>query len=801
MIRLCCGRRLFNRRRWFEEKCYAVQPNQCFPVLVLFQVFLVLDFLTCLRETVVGAELINPFKIPVASNVISAFHPKILFLVCRQQAQQAMEYYDVENDFNSNDPTHRDGQHQRPPLGVPPLHSDDPSYGIRRGMQQSKPKPPASASGKSTPLENRPGRSLRPRSGGFQDIEDRVMTPRSAKINDEVRFAARPAAYAVSSEERPALSADNNDAKTKERVKRVKKDKLELYQKLHDATKEREHYVAERHRMLQNANMINFQGGGQNNVEKPIANWQELLTEHRIIEAAVRDGEIDEAEAQKINSLSALSQKERGRLMKHLFEKYGGGFQYDEKTGRVMSSASGGQTSGLQASVPDQYFVAPEEEHQHAPIGAQSRSSSRGSNQSNTSRREWPDIRARSSKPGSQDGGESDGSSSRATTPDHFEDDGGRHDDLRKQIRGIGEKIKSEWDEHRNLVHATKKDRSANHLPTGATSERNQYKLLITPRNRNFLSQLGLKPEIAKHLPATRIGIDKMYTKLDRIGVGFIPTSRLYEHFRTTGMKISESDANRLVQLCDTNSDGYVQKPDLINALQKLQPMIGTDMCKPSLVARKQAMVNDVMREAEVDLQRRAVGEQPEGPQEVLDTIFAPKVGNRNISRDIGKKHQQSNVIEASRETSAYATPEDRFMTAATEMSFQSNHGYLTPQQMARLRASKQYFVKLDMMQDRIGALEFRARESDARHDGHETARINCKRKQLERYTRANLVGADLYDRMETKHRNRLRVMSKSPHLLQTFDIFNRGDPSRLNERLAKIDAGRIPDSSRYEHD
>ena len=136
-----------------------------------------------------------------------------------------------------------------------------------------------------------PGRSLRPRSGGFQDIEDRVMTPRSAKINDEVRFAARPAAYAVSSEERPALSADNNDAKTKERVKRVKKDKLELYQKLHDATKEREHYVAERHRMLQNANMINFQGGGQNNVEKPIANWQELLSELRKLKELPRHGQ------------------------------------------------------------------------------------------------------------------------------------------------------------------------------------------------------------------------------------------------------------------------------------------------------------------------------------------------------------------------------------------------------------------------------------------------------------------------------------------------------------------------------
>ena len=105
------------------------------------------------------------------------------------------------------------------------------------------------------------------------------------------------------------------------------------------------------------------------------------------------------------------------------------------------------------------------------------------------------------------------------------------------------------------------------------------------------------------------------------------------------------------------------------------------------------------------------------------------------------------------------------------------------------------------MMHDRVAGLKFRAKEADERADGHETARINNKRKQLERYTRANLVGADLYDRMEAKHRNRLRVMSKSPHLLQTFDIFNQGDPSKLNNRLAKIDAGRIVDAARYEHD
>ena len=104
-------------------------------------------------------------------------------------------------------------------------------------------------------------------------------------------------------------------------------------------------------------------------------------------------------------------------------------------------------------------------------------------------------------------------------------------------------------------------------------------------------------------------------------------------------------------------------------------------------------------------------------------------------------------------------------------------------------------------MHERLGALEFRAREKDMQADWHETDRIKNKKEQLERYTAANLVGADLFDRMQAKHRNRLRVMSRSPHLQQTFDIFNRGDPSKQQQRLKDWDAGKIVDAARYEHD
>jgi hypothetical protein len=368
---------------------------------------------------------------------------------------------------------------------------------------------------------------------------------------------------------------------SKQRQKRVKKDKLELYETLQKDIKEQAKVIEKKGYLEKQEERDLFASGDLVYAEGPIAPWQAFEKEKLIIERALEDGYIDSEEAANINKQTLLSIAERGRLMKQLFERYEGDFQYDNKTGRIKSSVNVPSANKLKQQV--------------------SRSNSRGSQHSN---REWPDPRAKSSKPntprdrgdhrsnyGDDADNQSNRSSSRATTPDHFEDDDGRHDDLRKQIRGIGNRIKNEWDQHRAMVEATEKDKEA-HLPKGATSERNQYKLLITPRNRNFLSQLGLKPEIAKNLPTSRNGIDKLYKKLDRVGVGFVPTSRLYEHFRTTGMKISESDAQRLVQLCDTNSDGYVEKSDLTNALQKLQPMIGTDMCKPSQIARAQSMVS-----------------------------------------------------------------------------------------------------------------------------------------------------------------------------------------------------------------
>lgn len=559
-------------------------------------------------------------------NYVAESHPDMPWL--EGHGMHGMEALPQEHHHHH----HRHQQHQSardslnndsgPPLGVPPLHFGDPSFTLQQNQYPTKPSKPSGGSGRSTPGDvARPGRTLRPRSSGFQDVEERVMTPRST-TSDQTGQTSQIGKIGTTGKPSNSGNRNNNntfDASThnpeyinmpgnqnKRRTsKRIKQDKLELYEDLHAEVKQRERDMFARQHLNQQRLRDNVANGDDHQHERPIAPFQELMHEYHIIERAMEDGRIDAEEAAKINSLTGMSSLERGRLMKQLFSKYGDGFQYDDKTGRVKESLSveqkqerGLRQQQVQQRMQELGLHLPQQPPQSQPPQhppqqpPHSRSSSRGS------RREWPEAQIKGDKPSTvrfrgDHRSNPSNASSRATTPDHYEDDGGRHDTLRKQIRGIGEKIKDEWDQHRALVQATEFDKES-HVPPGATTKRNQYKLLITPRNRNFLSQLGLKPEIARHLPTSRTQIDKLYAKLDRVGIGFVPTARLYEHFRTTGMKISESDANRLVQLCDTNSDGYVQKMDLTNALQKLQPMIGTEMCKPSAVARAQSMVRSI---------------------------------------------------------------------------------------------------------------------------------------------------------------------------------------------------------------
>ena len=543
--------------------------------------------------------------------------------------------------------------------------------------------------------------------------------------------------------------------------RRKQTNKLDLYKNLgsarNDYQRARETHATEQHAR----NRAIIASGKDVQLEEFAAAWQGYLANHKYIEQAMSDGHIDPDELQQINNLQGLSREDRVKVLHKLEAKYGPvGMAFDKDGNEYVA-------------VEDSDWVDPDRTP-HEP----------------------------SSTPHSATGsGTGSNGSTRPPTPDHFEDDGGLHDDLRKQVRGIGQQLAGEFKEQKKLLQAAQLDRRKL-VPEGATSARNQYKLLMTPRNRNFLSQLGLDPEISRHLPATRVGINKLYAKLDRVGIGFVPTTRIYEHFRTTGMRISKSDAERLVQLCDTNSDGYVQKMDLVNALQKLQPMIGVEMCMPSAVAQQNNMVKGLLKESEEEMAKMSVGEKPEGPQEVLDEVFTPRVGIKNMSRHLGRRQVAgANVITPGKNTALYSGPSERFMTAHTQMCLQTQGDYKTAEQLAKLRKSKQYFVKLDMMHERIGALEYRARERDRQADWHETDRIQNKKEQLERYTAANLVGSDLFDRMQAKHRNRLRVMSRSPHLQQTFDIFNSGDPSKQQQRLKDWDAGKVIDAARYEHD
>ena len=611
------------------------------------------------------------------------------------------------------------------------------------------------------PKEHLSARKLRPRSGGFgKETSTKTVTvgssaPEKQQIPDIYKLPVAPA-QEVNQTQEPKI------ASIRETQKRGKRD---LYKRLGDERTEynraKENHITETY--AKNRQIV--ESGRDIQKEEFAADWQGYFANHKYIEQAMSDGHIDDEELRQINNLHGMSRDEREEVLNRLEKKYGPvGMQFDNYGNEYVATND-----------PD--WVDPEA-------------------------RQWPAPNGPSSKPGTPHTAVSGQSvASRPETPDHFEDDGGQHDALRKQVRGIGEQLAGEINQQRKYLEASRRDRR-DLIPEGASSARNQYKLLMTPRNRNFLSHLGLDPEISKHLPTSREDISKLYTKLDRIGIGYVSTSRIYEHFRTSGMKISKSDAERLVQLCDTNSDGYVQKLDLVNALQKLQPMIGVEMCMPSAVARQNNMVKGILKETEEELAKRIVMEKPKLPQEVLDEVFTPRIGTRNLSRHLGRRQiDGANVIMPEKKSALYSGPEERFMTSHTLMCLQMTSDFHTPEQRERLRKKKKYFVKLDMMHEKAGALEFRARQRDAHFDGHETARIALKRQQLERYTKANLVGADLYDRMEAKHRNRLRVMSRSPHLQQTFDIFNKGDPSKQQQRLKDWDAGKIIDASRYEHD
>ncbi len=602
---------------------------------------------------------------------------------------------------------------------------------------------------------------LRPRSGGFATNEVATAAqPPAKQQHSKANRQAMPDIYQI-----PDVQQKQVTGRKKQPLKQT--NKLDLYKNLgnakQDYQKAKEMHITEK--FAKDRAVI--ESGRDLQHEQFAAAWQGYLANHKYIEQAMSDGHIDPDELRQINNLEGLSREDRDKVLRKLEIKYGPvGMEFDKEGNEYVAVEDPDWID------PDRAWPAPSGPRDKPGFAHSAAASSTGSN-----------------------------ASTRPPTPDHFEDDGGLHDEFRKQVRGIGKQLAGEYHQQRKHLQAAQVDRRKL-VPEGATAARNQYKLLMTPRNRNFLSQLGLNPEISRHLPATRADISKLYSKLDRVGVGFVPTTRIYEHFRTTGMRISKTDAERLVQLCDTNSDGYVQKMDLINALQKLQPMIGVEMCMPSAVAQQNNMVKGLLKESEEEMAKMAVGEKPEGPQEVLDEVFTPRVGTKNISRHIGRRQVAgANVITPGKNTALYSGPAERFMTAHTQMCLQTKGDYKTPEQLAKLRKSKQYFVKLDMMHERLGALEYRAREKDMQADWHETDRIKNKKEQLERYTAANLVGADLFDRMQAKHRNRLRVMSRSPHLQQTFDIFNRGDPSKQQQRLKDWDAGKIVDAARYEHD
>ena len=348
--------------------------------------------------------------------------------------------------------------------------------------------------------------------------------------------------------------------------------------------------------------------------------------------------------------------------------------------------------------------------------------------------------------------------------------------------------------------------------PPGATETGNQYKLLIAPKNRKFMSDIGLDPLVTSKLPTERKAVIKLFESLDDQQNGFVPVAKIDGYLKSAHLPIGKMDRKRIVQLCDTNGDGYVQKLDLVNALSKLDSMVSVNMCMPSKVARANHMVASMMVDTNSVIAAKRVGTEPRSPRDILQGWFAPKQRPQNISRHQRTKdnHGSRNPTIPNKNSAQYCSSSERLVTmselaqrhvSTLPSSKVKNSSAKAAQvkdmlEIERLHKSKLYFNKLDRMQGYVEQLTARCRARDDRRDRIETARLDNKRRQVERYMRATLVGADLFDRLTEKRDNRLKKLAKSPHTKKTFDIFDGPDerwthrPNRTQGRWDDGDSG-----------
>ena len=316
--------------------------------------------------------------------------------------------------------------------------------------------------------------------------------------------------------------------------------------------------------------------------------------------------------------------------------------------------------------------------------------------------------------------------------------------------------------------------------PPGASREKNQYLLLSAPMNQRFLSALSLNDDVFKKLPSRRKEIIELFKAIDKANTGWITTQSLEQHLRSLGLSITPSEVYRLVKMCDLNEDNYIQPIDMVNAFQKLQPMQSVGMCMPSHLGRAKHIADMILLSDGVGqktLHRNIAGFTPENPGDVLNDIFDfnSPIQKSSVQQPIKPKPYGESLIVPNKHSDQYADSTERMETMNQVMDWNNPFGTKPPGIEETHKRAHQRNRRLDRIKNYVDDQTVACRERDAKRDNYEEGRINTKIKQRARYTKAALFGADLYDRVEEKKKNRMEKMGRSPIHKQTFAISPRG--------------------------
>ena len=313
--------------------------------------------------------------------------------------------------------------------------------------------------------------------------------------------------------------------------------------------------------------------------------------------------------------------------------------------------------------------------------------------------------------------------------------------------------------------------------PVGASEEKNQYLLLTAPRNQRFLARLGLNDEVSSKIPQKRQDIKRLFDELDHDKSGWITTGALLQYFQTLNLPLTSSEIDRLVKMCDLNEDGYIQPIDLINALQKMQPMQSVNMCMPSQLGRAKHLADSILYTEATTSKAQSAVLDPEKPKDILQDIFdlQSPIQRMPVPKPIKAKPVGPSLIIPTQSSDHYADTTEQMETMNNVMDWTNALGTKPPGIEETHRRIQQRNKRLDNIKEYVDMQTARSRERDVIADNYEHGRIQTKIKQRARYQKAALFGADLHSRLEQKKKNRLLKLSKSPVHQQTFAISPRG--------------------------